>query len=144
MMKSIAFAAALAIVPASVYAQSIGPLIRDPAGGAIRDPALAGYGAYGAYGMYGFYDERPLTRDPAGGTMVDDSPRFRTYVMEQPLPLYRYGQPVVVGTVLPREGVVYREVPAEYGAPGYRYTLVNRDVVVIIEPRTRRVVQIID
>lgn len=37
MMKSIAFAAALAIVPASVYAQSIGPLIRDPAGGAIRD-----------------------------------------------------------------------------------------------------------
>ncbi|HEY5797471.1 MAG TPA: DUF1236 domain-containing protein [Bosea sp. (in: a-proteobacteria)] len=142
MMKSIAFAAALAIIPASVHAQSTGPLIRDPAGGAIRDPAL-GYGPYGTYGTYGFYDERPLTRDPAGGTMIDDSPRFRTYVVEQAPPPYRYRQPVIVGTILPREGVVYRDVPTQYAAPGYRYTLVD-DYVVIVAPRSRRVVQIID
>ncbi|MGO4674891.1 DUF1236 domain-containing protein [Bosea sp. 2YAB26] len=132
MMKTLAFAAALAVLPASVFAQSSGPVIPDPAGGTTRDPAL-GVGTV----------EVPLRRDPAGGTMIDDSPRFRTYVIEQRLPSYSYGRPVVVGTILPDEGIVYREVPAEYGAPGYRYTVVNERAVVV-EPRTRRIIQVID
>lgn len=147
MLKSLAFAAALAVIPASVHAQSTGLVIPDPAGGAIRDPALGTYapyyGAYGAYGAYGFYDERPLTRDPAGGTMIDDTPRVRTYVIEQAPSPYRYGRQVMLGTVLPREGFVYRDVPAQYAAPGHRYTLVD-DYVVIVAPRSRRVIQIID
>jgi hypothetical protein len=129
MMKSIAFAAALAIIPASVCAQSIGPLIRDPAGGAIRDPALAGYGWHGPYGTYG---------------VIEDTPRVRVYVMEQPAPVYRYGQPVMAGPVLPPGNIGYREVPIDYGAPGYRNTTVGDDVIVIIQPRTRRVVRTID
>ncbi|MFY8153401.1 MAG: DUF1236 domain-containing protein, partial [Hyphomicrobiales bacterium] len=84
-----------------------------------------------------------LTRDPAGGTMIDDSPRFRTYVLEQRVPSYRYEQTVTVGVILPEQGVVYREVPAEYGAQGYRYTVVNERPV-LVEPRTRRIVQIIN
>lgn len=132
MMKQLAFAAALAVLPATVFAQSTGPIIPDPAGGTTRDPALG-------TGMVGV----PLTRDPAGGTMVYDTPRFRTYVLQQSLPSYRYGSPVVVGTVLPDQGLVYREIPVEYGAPGYRYTVVNERAVVV-EPRTRRIIQVID
>lgn len=132
MMKKLAFAAVLAVLPATAFAQTSGVVIRDPTGGATRDPAL-GAGTV----------EVPLTRDPAGGTMVDDTPRFRTYVMEQGLPSYSYAPSVAVGTILPDEGVVYREVPVEYGAQGYRYTVVNGRTV-LVEPRTRRIVQIIN
>ena len=45
--------------------------------------------------------------------------------------------------VLPEQGVTYYEVPAEYHVTGYRYTYVNEHPV-LVEPRTRRVVQIID
>lgn len=134
MIKNIVFAAALVVLPVSAFAQSTGVVVRDPTGGATRDPALA---------TPGQVDTRPMKRDPAGGSMIDDSPRFRAYVVEQRLPSYSYAQPVVVGTVLPNEGVTYREVPAEYGAPGYRYTVVN-DRAIVVEPGTGRVVQILN
>lgn len=137
MIKKLALVAALSVLPATVFAQSTGPAVRDPAGGATRDPALgAGAGVGGTV-------QAPMTRDPAGGTMIDDSARFRSYVMTQGVTSYSYTQPVIVGTVLPEQGVVYREVPAEYGANGYRYTVVN-DRAVVVEPRTRRIVQIIN
>ena len=41
------------------------------------------------------------------------------------------------------QGVTYREVPAEYGVQGYRYTYVN-DRAVIVEPQSRKIVEIID
>lgn len=141
MIKTFAFAAALAVLPATVFAQSTGPAVRDPAGGATRDPALGRTAPGGT--VQGTVDNRPMTRDPAGGSMIDDSPRFRSYVMEQRVPSYAYQQPVAVGVILPEQGVVYREVPAEYGAQGYRYTVVNERPV-LVEPRTRRIVQIIN
>ena len=68
---------------------------------------------------------------------------FRQHVLQQaPLP-FVYERPVTVGTVLPPSGVVYYEVPAQYGAPGYRYTVVN-DRTVLVDPQTRRIVQIIE
>ena len=79
-----------------------------------------------------------------GGILgVDDRPRFRTYVIEQRVPSYRYDSDFRVGTVLPESGVTYYEVPAEYHVSGYRYTYVN-DHAVLVDPRTRQVVQIID
>ena len=74
---------------------------------------------------------------------IDDRPRFREYVVRERRPSYVYKEQVRVGTVLPKSGVTYYEVPTEYRAPGYRYTVIN-DRPVIVEPRTRRVVQIID
>jgi hypothetical protein len=74
---------------------------------------------------------------------IDDRPRFREYVVRERRPSYVYKEEVRVGTVLPSSGVTYYEVPREYRAPGYRYTVIN-DRPVIVEPRTRRVVQIID
>lgn len=71
------------------------------------------------------------------------APRFKQYVVTQRPTSYTYAEPLAVGTVLPQQGVVYREVPAEYGVSGYRYSVVN-DRAVLVDPNTRRVVQIID
>jgi hypothetical protein len=75
---------------------------------------------------------------------IDDRPRFREYVVREHRPSYRYKHDVRVGAVLPERGVVYYDMPAEYHArPGYRYTVVN-DRPVIVETRTRRIVEVID
>jgi hypothetical protein len=79
-----------------------------------------------------------------GGILgVEARPRFRAYVVSEGRPSYRYSEELRVGVVLPDTGVTYYEVPAEYNARGYRYTYVN-DRVVLVEPRTRRVVEIIE
>ena len=80
-----------------------------------------------------------------GGILgADDRPRFREYVVRERRPSYRYDNDVRVGVVLPESGVTYYDVPAEYRAPpGYRYTIVN-DRPVLIEPRTRRIVEVIE
>jgi hypothetical protein len=62
---------------------------------------------------------------------------------QQRPPSHRYQQEVQVGAVLPSSGVTYYEVPAEYGVRDYRYTVVN-DRTVLVDPRTHRVIQIID
>ena len=80
-----------------------------------------------------------------GGILgVDDRPRFRTYVVEQHVPSYRYDSDFRVGAVLPEQGVTYYDVPPEYHVTnGYRYTYVN-DRPVLVDPRTRQIVQIIE
>jgi hypothetical protein len=80
-----------------------------------------------------------------GGILgVDDRPRFREYAVRERRNPYRYNEDVRVGVVLPQAGVTYYDVPAEYHVrPGYRYTIVN-DRPVIVEPRTRRIVEVID
>lgn len=82
-----------------------------------------------------------------GGIIGDNTPRFRTYVVEQDVPSYTIEERVAVGTVLPQRGVVYREIPAEYvaspDARNYRYTVVNGRTV-IVEPQTRRIIQVIE
>ena len=42
----------------------------------------------------------------------------------------------------PSLGVVYREVPTQFGVKNYRYTVVN-ETPVLVEPGTRRIVQIV-
>jgi hypothetical protein len=75
---------------------------------------------------------------------VEDRPRFRTYVVNERHPSYRYDSEFRVGAVLPDEGVTYYDVPADYHVTGgYRYTYVN-DHAVLVDPRTHRIVQIID
>jgi len=76
------------------------------------------------------------------GLAADQQPRFRQYVVTRNVPSYRYADEVRVGAVLPSSGVTYYEVPAEYGVRDYRYTVVN-DRVVLVDPRSHRVVQVI-
>src|SRR4051812_41136444 len=78
-----------------------------------------------------------------GGILgVDDRPRFREYVVRERRPSYTYQGDVRTGVVLPEAGVEYYDVPSEYRVPaGYRYTVVNGRPV-LIESRTRRIVEI--
>ena len=78
-----------------------------------------------------------------GGIADDTRPRFREYVVEQRTPSYRYQGDVRVGVELPSDGVTYYEVPAEYKAQKYRYTRVN-DRVVLVDPSTHRIIQVIE
>ncbi len=79
----------------------------------------------------------------AGVLGVDQRPRFQRYVVERHHPSYRYRDDVRVGAALPDEGVTYYQAPEEYGARGYRYTVVN-DRTVLVDPRTHRIVEIVE
>lgn len=74
---------------------------------------------------------------------IDRRDRFRIYAIGERRPSFAYAGPVRVGTVLPEDGVVYYDVPAEFALPNYNYTIVN-DHPVLVEPRTRRIVEVID
>ena len=79
-----------------------------------------------------------------GGILgVEDRSRFHEYVVHERLPSYRYNDEFRVGAVLPESGVTYYDVPAEYHVSGYRYAYVN-DRAVLVDPRSRRIVQIIN
>ncbi len=78
-----------------------------------------------------------------GGMASEQSPRFREYVATQKRPSYRYNDDVAVGAILPADGPSYYPVPTEYGVKEYRYSVVNGHTV-LVDPRTRRIVQIVD
>ena len=79
----------------------------------------------------------------SGGIAVDQRPAFREYVIRERVPNYTIPDRVVVGGVLPETGVTYYDVPQTYGATPYRYTVINGSTV-LVEPRTRRIVQVIE
>ena len=79
-----------------------------------------------------------------GGILgVQDRPRFREYAVQHRQPAYRYTDEVRVGLILPETGPTYYDVPGEYHVQGYRYAYVN-DHVVLVDPRTRQIVDIIE
>jgi hypothetical protein len=80
-----------------------------------------------------------------GGLLgADQAPRFHDYVIREHRSSYRYSEDPRVGMILPSTGVVFYRVPREYGvSPRYRYTVVNERPV-LVDPRTRRVVQVVD
>lgn len=80
--------------------------------------------------------------DPDGIT-VDRRPAFREYVVRERVPTYTVPERVVVGTTLPDAGVTYYDVPQSVAQTPYRYTVVNEKTV-LVEPRSRRIVQVID
>ncbi len=81
--------------------------------------------------------------DDDAGIAVEQRPAFREYVVRERIPNYVVQDRVVVGTVLPETGVTYYDVPQTYGATPYRYTVVNGETV-LVEPRTRRIVQVVE
>jgi hypothetical protein len=79
----------------------------------------------------------------SGGIAVEQRPAFREYVVRERVPTYTIPDRVIVGGVLPEAGITYYDVPQTYGATPYRYTVVNGQTV-LVEPRSRRIVQVID
>jgi hypothetical protein len=125
MIKNLVLIAALAVAPAAAFAQTnSGAIVGGPAGAAVGAVGGAAAGAI------------------VGGISADHRTEFRTYVKEQKVPSVAYREKVVVGATLP-ETVTYREVPAKFGKTEYRYTVVN-DQTVLVEPKTRKIVQIIE
>jgi hypothetical protein len=82
----------------------------------------------------------PIAR---GVIATEQRPMLRRYIVEEQVPSYTIDAPVAVGTVLPEAGVTYYDVPQRFGATTYRYTVVN-DRSILVDPATRRVVQIIE
>jgi len=78
-----------------------------------------------------------------GGIAPDLQPRFREYIVQENVPNYTVPGQVMVGVTLPEMGVSYYDVPQQYGAHRYRYTRVNNEYV-LVEPSTRRVIQVIE
>ncbi len=79
----------------------------------------------------------------SGGIAVEQRPAFREYVIRERVPTYTIPDRVIVGGVLPEAGITYYDVPQTYGATPYRYTVVNGQTV-LVEPRTRRIVQVVE
>lgn len=77
----------------------------------------------------------------AGGIADADRPRFRTYVEGRKLSSVRVDGDIVVGRELPST-VTYYEAPAEYKVK-HRYAVVNNKTV-LVEPSTRKIVQIVE
>jgi hypothetical protein len=77
------------------------------------------------------------------GIAVDQRPAFREYIIRERVPNYSIPDRVIVGGVLPESGVIYYDVPQTFGVTPYRYTVVNGRTV-LVEPRSRRIVQVVE
>jgi Protein of unknown function (DUF1236) len=130
-----AFLSAAIIVPISAFAQGV------PEG--VDRGAREGGRAAGPVGAIVGGTIGGVVGGVNGVLGVDERPRFRRYVVEEHRPSYRYDGDVRVGAVLPEAGVTYYEVPAEYGVREYRYTVIN-DRPVLVDPRSRRIVEVVE
>jgi hypothetical protein len=77
------------------------------------------------------------------GITAEQRPAFREYVVREKVPNYTIPDSVVVGGVLPEAGITTYDVPQTYGSTPYRYTVVNGRTV-LVEPRSRRIVQVVE
>jgi Protein of unknown function (DUF1236) len=94
-----------------------------------------------------------ITTGTAGGSTVvigehegitaEHRPAFREYIVRERVPNYTISERVTVGGVLPEAGVTYYDVPQSFAVTPYRYTVVNGQTV-LVEPRSRRIVQVVD
>jgi len=81
--------------------------------------------------------------DDDEGIAIERRPAFREYIVRERVPNYSIPEEVIVGGVLPETGVTYYDVPQTFGITPYRYTVVNGQTV-LVEPRTRRIVQVVE
>jgi hypothetical protein len=84
-----------------------------------------------------------VINDDVSGIAADQRPAFREYIVREHVPEYTIPDRVVVGGVLPETGVTYYDVPQTFGVTPYRYTVVNGRTV-LVEPRSRRIVQVVE
>ena len=137
MIRSIGMMAACAALLVAPGAFAQGTVRGAERGAAEGDSAAGPVGAIvgGAVGA--------ATGTVGGILGIDDRPRFRTYVESEHVRSYDYDQPLRAGAVLP-EDYTYYDVPERYHVRrGYRYTVVNRHPV-IVDPGTRRVVEVVE
>jgi hypothetical protein len=140
MSKPLMLVLLLAGIPAVAQTQ-------DERNNPVNEGAAAGAGAAGAVGgAVGAIVGAPFgaAAGIVGGLTGAEAPRFHQYVAEERIPSYAWvGHPdVVVGEVLPAEGVTLYPVPPEFGVTRYDYTVVD-NTPVLVDPSTRRIVEIV-
>jgi hypothetical protein len=87
--------------------------------------------------------ERTIVNDDVDGITVDQRPAFREYIARERVPTYTIPDRVTVGGVLPEAGITTYDVPQTYAVTPYRYTVVNGRTV-LVDPRSRRIVQVVE
>ena len=106
------FLSAAILAPLSASAQGVP--------GGVERSAREGERAAGSVGAIVGGTIGGVVGGVAGVLGVDQRPRFRSYVVEQHRPSYRYQGDVRVGAELPEAGVTYYEVTQEYGVREYQ------------------------
>ncbi|MBX5157655.1 DUF1236 domain-containing protein [Rhizobium sp. NZLR8] len=128
-IKAVGIATSILLASASAFAQS--STVNGAAGGAVTGAIVGGPAGAAIGGVAG----------AVIGTAIDPPPqKVVTYVQQAPAPTKRVvvKEKVVVGQPLP-ETVVVTPIPDD---PKYSYAIVN-DERVIVEPSSRKVIQII-
>jgi Protein of unknown function (DUF1236) len=110
---------------------------------AVITGAMAAPIAAQAQSTVGVVGGNTVVVDENEGIVAAQRPAFREYIVRERVPNYTIPGQVVVGGVLPEVGVTYYDVPQTYGATPYRYSVVNGRTI-LVEPRTRRIVQVIE
>jgi hypothetical protein len=72
----------------------------------------------------------------------NERPRFREFAIREQKQGFRAQTDVKVGTLVP-ENVTLFDVPMEYGAAQYRYTVLNHRPV-LVDPNTRAIVEVVE
>ena len=131
MIRNIVFAAGiLAVAAGSALAQS--STVNGAAGGAVTGAIVGGPVGAAVGGVVG----------AVAGTAIDPPPqKVVTYVREAPAPAQKVivKEKVVVGEALPST-IVVTPIPE---SPTYAYAYVNEQRV-IVEPSTRKVIQVVN
>jgi hypothetical protein len=117
----------------ALFAALLAGAIGLPIAASAQGVNLAPGGTTGSTGSQG---------DPDNGIASDQRKSFQSYVIEEQTPAYRVPGDIQIGTTLPDVGVTYYDVPERFGATRYRYTIVN-DRTVLVDPKTRKVVQVV-
>jgi hypothetical protein len=73
---------------------------------------------------------------------TDQAGKIRTYVQKEKKPSVKIQEQVSVGTTLPGTTQLYT-FPDDVGVKNYRYSIIN-DRTVIVDPSSRRVIQVIE
>ena len=135
--KKLGIIVVAAILSAPVVAQAQGLVGGAERGATQGDRAAGPIGAIvgGAVGA--------ATGTVGGILGVGERPRFHDYVEREHVRSYSYEQPLVAGAVLP-DDYTYYDVPPDYHVRrDYRYTVVNNHTV-LVDPVTRRVVEVVE
>jgi hypothetical protein len=110
---------------------------------AITASGLAQAQTVGVAPSTGVVVSTPVEIDADGGIAIEQRPAFREYIVREQVPTYTIRERVIVGGTLPDDGITTYDVPQTFGATPHRYTVVNGQTV-LVEPRTRRIVQVIE
>jgi uncharacterized protein YcfJ len=129
-----AFAALLA-APFAAQAQNPGGAAAGAAAGATTGAIVGGPVGAVVGGVAGA---------AAGGVLgAPQATQVQQYVVRQKTPSVRVQERVVVGETLPQQVELY-SIPQDVGVQTtYRYSVIN-DRTVLVDPQTRRVIQVIE